>query len=101
MQESSSQGPQTRLSEQSIPTAEPLPTHQEQDQESRSGHRVRALEPVEINRFHTYRLQLNGTVVSYRTVIPKEEWLQLITGNCKCMLATVLGLDHEEEQSLV
>jgi MFS transporter, DHA1 family, multidrug resistance protein len=47
---------------------------------TRSGRTVRTLEPVELNRIHTYRLQHSGTVGSARTAIPREQWLELGAG---------------------
>lgn len=47
---------------------------------TRSGRTVRPLEPVELNRIHTYRLQHSGTVGSTRTPAPKENWLELGAG---------------------
>jgi MFS transporter, DHA1 family, multidrug resistance protein len=47
---------------------------------TRSGLTVRNLEPIELNRIHTYRLQHSGTVGSARNPIPKEEWLELGAG---------------------
>ena len=47
---------------------------------TRSGRTVPTLEPVELHRIHTYRLQHSGTVGSARTVVPKENWLELGAG---------------------
>lgn len=47
---------------------------------TRSGLTVRTLEPIELNRIHTYHLQHSGTVGSNRNAVPKEEWLELGAG---------------------
>jgi MFS transporter, DHA1 family, multidrug resistance protein len=47
---------------------------------TRSGLTVPTLEPVELSRIHTYRLQHIGTVGSTRTAAPRKDWLELGAG---------------------
>jgi DHA1 family multidrug resistance protein-like MFS transporter len=58
----------------------PTPPPSNARERTRSGRTVRTLEPVELNRIHTYRLQHSGTVGSSRNAVPKEEWLELGAG---------------------
>ncbi|PMD40175.1 MFS multidrug transporter [Hyaloscypha variabilis F] len=58
----------------------PSPRPEGDRSRTRSGRTVRTLEPVELNRIHTYRLQHSGTVGSARTGVPKENWLELGAG---------------------
>lgn len=69
---------QTLRQDHSYQVPEPRPSNGRA--RTRSGLIVRTLEPVELNRIHTYRLQHSGTVGSSQTPAPREEWLELGAG---------------------
>jgi hypothetical protein len=45
-----------------------------------TGDRVSQLDPIELNRIHTYRLQHAATIGSSQDATPREKWLPLGAG---------------------